>query len=74
MKIDCAWKPKMIKDLAYGVLFYHKGHFYILTDTSPSKDMLYCLEIESGTLIAFIEQIEVLEIKNATLKIGGYYK
>ena len=74
MKIECGWKNKTVYDLFDGALFYYKGEFYIATDKNPDPKTRYCLNLESGCLIAFMDSMMVLLVEDATLKIGGYYK
>lgn len=74
MRIEQGWKLKKLKDLEAGDIFYLCGCIYIKTDHQPvNEEMISCFELVTGELhaIAKIEYVGV--VKDAVLKLGGYY-
>ena len=76
MTIEGRWEEKELGELDPGDIFYFDKTIQIKTDTHPSYDekMCYCVDLETGDLDAFGNEVHVGVIEDATLKIGGYYK
>lgn len=74
MRIEQGWKLKKLKDLEAGDIFYLCGSILIKTDNrSEDKDAHVCVELMSGMLTNISINENVGVIKDAVLKLGGYY-
>ena len=76
MKIECGFKEKRLSEIEVGDLFYFDKSIHIKTDANPpySDKFWYCVDLESGYMDAYGDDVKVGVVENATLKIGGYYK
>lgn len=68
MKIESGFEEKTIRELEAGDIFFFGGELYIKTDNNM------CVNLQSGSTELFADLEFVGIIKDAVLKIGGYYK